>query len=66
MMILLPTQSEKEASAELSAIREAGRHILASPERTREFLARLGFGVKEKGAISSSRKASPKSVARGA
>ena len=66
MMILLPTQSEKEATAELSAIRAAGRHILTSPERTREFLARLGFGVKQKEANTGSRKATPKSTGRGA
>jgi hypothetical protein len=66
MMLLLPTQSEKEAIAEVAAIREAGKHIVASPERMREFLASLGFGVKRKGANVAPQKSGSKSIKRSA
>lgn len=57
MILALPTQTEQESRAELAAIREAGKRIVASPERRREFLEVLGFGKPGKG------KSSPKIAA---
>ncbi len=64
MMLLLPAQSEKEAKAELAAIREAGSRIVASPERRREFLAALGFAVKRNSETPAPQKAGSKSIKR--
>lgn len=66
MLLLLPTQSEKEAVAELAAIREAGECIVASPERRREFLSSLGFGVKRKGTNGAPKKSGSKPITRSA
>ena len=60
MMLILPTLSEKEADAELAAIREAGMRIAASPERRRAFLTSLGFEVKNPQPIDPAQKPSAK------
>jgi hypothetical protein len=66
MILVLPTQTEKEARSELNAIREAGEYIVASADRRREFLEQLGFGDGRKKEVRLPRKTNAKVPKRSA